>query len=255
MSTRLTQLVFDAADPGAVARFWSSALDWPITFESSDEVEISPPPDDESRQGQLPLVFVPVSDPKVEKNRIHLDLSSRSEEHQAGTVAQLEGLGARRINVGQPDAVSWVVMADPEGNEFCVLHPTSHVGRDETSAIGTIAPVGAIVFDVPDPFAVAPFWSAATGWPIIGRDATCTWLRSPVGNGPYLDLEPTADPKQAKLRVHIDVAPYPTDDQSLEVARLEHFGAQPTDIGQGPNTTWQVLSDPQGNELCVLSPR
>jgi hypothetical protein len=194
-------------------------------------------------------------DPKVEKNRIHLDLSSQSEAHQAEQVARLESLGARRLDIGQGPEVSWVVMADPEGNEFCVLHPSSHVGRDETSAIGTIAPVGAIVFDVEDPFAAAPFWSAATAWPITGRDETCTWLRNPVGNGPYLDLEPASDPKQSKLRVHLDIAPHPTDNQSFEVQRLTHFGASPVDIGQGPDVTWQVLTDPQSNEFCILTPR
>ena len=123
MPTRLVQLVVDAADPAGLARFWSAALAWPVTFEDPDEVEIGPPDDDPAQAGQLPLVFVPVPDPKMSKNRVHLDVASTSEDHQAALVARLEGLGARRIDIGQPGDASWVVMADPEGNEFCVLTP------------------------------------------------------------------------------------------------------------------------------------
>jgi hypothetical protein len=120
--TRLVNLVVDAADPPALARFWSAALAWPVTFEDPDEVVIEPPEDDPAQACQLLLVFVPVSEPKTTKNRIHLDLSSRSVDHQAALVARLEGLGGRQIDIGQRH-VSWVVMADPEGNELCVLTP------------------------------------------------------------------------------------------------------------------------------------
>ena len=71
---------------------------------------------------RFPLSFLPVSEPKVGKNRIHLDLVSETPEHQTEMVERLMALGARRIDIGQGD-VSWVVMADPEGNEFCVLTP------------------------------------------------------------------------------------------------------------------------------------
>ena len=84
---------------------------------------IEPPDADPAQAGQLPLVFVPVPEPKTSKNRVHLDVASTSHEHKAALVARLEGLGARQIDIGQPDDVSWVVMADPEGNEFCVLTP------------------------------------------------------------------------------------------------------------------------------------
>jgi glyoxalase superfamily protein len=70
----------------------------------------------------VPLVFVPVADPKVGKNRVHLDLRSATADDQAAQVARLTGLGARPADIGQGD-VPWVVLADPEGNEFCVLSP------------------------------------------------------------------------------------------------------------------------------------
>jgi Glyoxalase-like domain len=253
MPTRLVHLVMDAADPAGLARFWSAALEWPITLEEPDEVVVEPPDDDPVQVGQLPLVFVPVREPKTSKNRIHLDLASTSDEHQAALVARLEGLGARQIDIGQ-GRVSWVVMADPEGNELCVVSHLGSVGRDPASAFAGLRPVAAVVFDCDDPQAVAPFWTAATGWPALGEDDEGVWLRDLTAGGPYLDLHRVAEPKTSKLRVHIDVAPFPDDDHPAEVARLSGLGARPSDIGQG-DAPWVVLADPQGNELCVLTPR
>ncbi len=201
MPTRLVHLVVDAADPAGLARFWSVALAWPVTFEEPDEVVIEPPDDDPAQAGQLPLVFVPVSEPKTSKNRVHLDVASTSEQDKAALVARLEALGARQIDIGQPDGVSWVVMADPEGNEFCVVSHLGSVGKDPASAFAGIGPVAAVVFDCMDPEAIALFWAEATGWPVLGRDYQGVWLRDDRGGGPYLDLHRVSAPKTAKLRV------------------------------------------------------
>jgi len=254
MPTRLVHLVVDAADPLTLARFWSVALDWPITFQEADEVVIEPPEDDLTQTGQLPLVFVPVREQKTVKNRIHLDLASTSAEHKAALVARLEDLGASKLDIGQSPDVTWEVMADPEGNELCVVSHLGAVGQDPASAFAGIGPVAAVVFDCDDPEAIAPFWSAATGWPALGQDDEGVWLRDTNARGPYLDLHCATDPKTTKLRIHLDVAPYPDDDHTAEVARLERLGAQRIDIGQA-DARWVVLADPQGNELCVLTPR
>jgi predicted enzyme related to lactoylglutathione lyase len=245
MPTRLVHLVIDAADPAGLARFWSAALGWVVTYEDSDEVVIEPPDDDPAQGGQLPLVFVPVDDPKTSKNRVHLDLASTSPDHQATEVARLQELGARPVDIGQRD-VPWVVLADPEGNEFCQL--------DARPMYAGIAPVVAVILDARDPSALAPFWAAATGWSVVGSGDDNASLRRPDGTGPYLELLRIADPKTAKLRVHLDVAPYPDDDHATEVARLVELGARHIDIGQG-DVRWDVLADPEGNELCVLTPR
>ena len=79
-------------------------------------------------------------------------------------------------------------------------------------------------------------------------------LARPDGEGPQLELIQVDDPKVAKNRVHIDVAPYAADDQAAEVSRIRGLGASPADVGQGEQT-WVVLADPDGNEFCVLSPR
>ena len=117
MSTRLLMLCFDANDPLRLARFWAATLHWGIADETDEEIGLVPT--DGTRFGFL---FLPVPKPKTAKNRIHLDLVSESPEHQSEMVDRLIALGARRIDIGQGD-VSWVALADLEGNECCVLTP------------------------------------------------------------------------------------------------------------------------------------
>ncbi|MGH2477878.1 MAG: VOC family protein, partial [Candidatus Limnocylindrales bacterium] len=93
MTTRLTNVVFDAAGPGALAHWWSEAIGWPVTYIAPDEVVVEPPGNAQSFDVPK-LVFVPVDDPKTVKNRVHLDLGSDSVEHQAALVERLVGLGA-----------------------------------------------------------------------------------------------------------------------------------------------------------------
>ena len=85
------------------------------------------------------------------KNRVHLDLASRSSEHPAELVERLEGLGARRIDIGEGPDVTWEVMADPEDNELCVVSHAGSVGADPASAFGCLSPVAVVVLDTPDP--------------------------------------------------------------------------------------------------------
>jgi len=104
--------VIDAHDPAALARFWTGVLDWSIFYEADDEVVITK--DGTTFPG---LVFVRVPEAKQAKNRLHLDLAP---DDQAAEVERLVGMGATKVDIGQGD-VGWVVLADPEGNEFCVL--------------------------------------------------------------------------------------------------------------------------------------
>ena len=253
MPTRLVHIVMVAADPARLARFWSAALAWPIVVEDADKVVVGPPEDDSAQQGQLPLIFVHSPEVKTTKNRVHLDLASTSVEQQAALVARLEELDARRLDIGQ-GAVSWVVMADPEGNEFCVVSHLGSVGKDPASAFAGIGPVAAVVFDCADPEGIAPFWAAATGWAALGQDDEGVWLRDVTAGGPYLDLHRVSEPKLVTLRVHFDVAPFAGDDPAAEVGRLRAIGAREADTGQ-TNVRRVVLTDPEGNELCVLTPR
>ena len=242
MSTRLCNVVVDAADPAALARFWAALLGWQVTHEDADEVDVSAPPDD---GWEFDLVFVPVTDRKVTKNRVHLDVASASPDHQLAQVAHALSLGATHADIGQRN-VPWVVLADPEANEFCVLD-----SRPEYMTAGTVA---AIVADARNPLRLAEFWAAATGWPIVGTTEVTASLRSPTGRGPWLEFVHTEHPHEVKNRVHLDVAPFLEHDHWAEVTRLLELGARKIDLGQG-SVPWEVMADPEGNEFCVLTPR
>ena len=118
MTLRMQCLVVDCADPGVVAGFWEAALGWRRTHDTADQIVLEPPAGS-AEDGVAPdLLFVRVPDPTPGKNRLHLDLRP---EDQDSEVERLVALGARRASVGQSLDASWVVLTDPEGNEFCVL--------------------------------------------------------------------------------------------------------------------------------------
>jgi catechol 2,3-dioxygenase-like lactoylglutathione lyase family enzyme len=113
MGSSWHHVVVDASDPARLARWWAGVLGYTVVYEDREETDIAPAP------GAFPqLVFVPVPEAKKVKNRLHLDLNP---DDQTAEVERLVDMGARRVDVGQPDPVPWVVLADPEGNEFCVL--------------------------------------------------------------------------------------------------------------------------------------
>jgi len=116
MSIRIQGVAIAALDPRALGRWWSEALGWPTTFEEGDDFIVVSPADSD----QSDLVFLKVPDAKVVKNRLHLDLMP---DEQDAEVARFEALGATRVDIGQGPDVSWVVLADREGNEFCILRP------------------------------------------------------------------------------------------------------------------------------------
>ncbi|MFC4396750.1 MULTISPECIES: VOC family protein [Micrococcaceae] len=118
MSLRIQAIAVDSTDPSIPAAFWEKALGWRRTHEEDDEIVLEPPAGS-TEDGVLPdLLFLKVPEQKELKNRLHLDLRP---EDQDAEVARLEELGARQVSVGQGVAATWVVMADPDGNEFCVL--------------------------------------------------------------------------------------------------------------------------------------
>lgn len=122
MPVRIAVVAIDARDPGRVAEFWAAALDWEA-WPDLDEgvVSLAPPGStDSSGIGGPSIDILPVSEGKTVKNRLHLDLRADCTT-QAEEVDRLLALGATRVDVGQDPDVSWVVLADPEGNEFCVL--------------------------------------------------------------------------------------------------------------------------------------
>jgi predicted enzyme related to lactoylglutathione lyase len=120
VSIRWQCICVDSTDPARIAPFWEQALGWRRTYDSPDEIVLEPPPGSPEDGVAPDLLFLRVPEEKSVKNRLHIDLRP---DDQAAEVARLEQLGAVRVEVGQSAAtnVTWVVLADPEGNEFCVL--------------------------------------------------------------------------------------------------------------------------------------
>ncbi len=123
MTSKLTELAIDCADPDDLARFWCSVLDYEVQNKDDGAVTIGSPlvPEGKNHHGPVPptLTFARVPESKTVKNRVHLDVNPTDRE-QDEEVRRLLDLGAQHADVGQGDE-SWVVLADPEGNEFCVL--------------------------------------------------------------------------------------------------------------------------------------
>ena len=136
------------------------------------------------------------------------------------------------------------MLADPEGNEFCVIEP-------DNSFLAGCGRLGSITCDgSPE---VGYFWSEALGWSLVWDQDEETAIRAQDGTGPFITWGPPVPPKITKNRLHLDIAPDHVD-QPAELARLVTLGANRIDIGQG-EVGWVVMADPDGNEFCVLSPR
>ena len=239
MTVRLWSVEFDANNRVALARFWAAALRWEYG-EHNGHSTIS------TGSGTLRrLGFVTAPNDKKSANWAHFDLSSTSSEDQKTTVERLIALGACHLDIGQGPESRHVVLADPEGNEFCVLEPGNHF-VDYGGLLGSLTCVGSP--------AVGYFWSQVLGWPLVWDQDDETAIRSPDG-GQFITFGgPPVAPKQAKNRLHIDVAPSEEGGQGAEVERLLSLGARRIDIGQG-EVPWVVMADPDGNEFCVLTPR
>jgi hypothetical protein len=228
-------VVVDVADASRAADFWSNLLDRPVAGEGRIALADG-----------LWLAFAPAEEPKAGKNRAHLDLASTSAEHQAALVARARELGARPVDLGQGD-VPWVVLADPDGNEFCVLEQ-----RDEYARNG---PVAAVVVDSLDPVAQAGFWAAVTGLPVAREhpDYASVWQDA----GPAVEFVRVAAPERGGHRLRFDVVPLGAD-PAAEVARLEARGAVRVDAGRADlgrgDVPWVALADPEGNGFRVLAP-
>ncbi|RFU41650.1 VOC family protein [Actinomadura logoneensis] len=245
MATRLVQINMKAHDAIALGRFWADALGWIVEDEDPGCTSLTPADFSYPDPTAVCVDLIGRPEPKTVKNRVHLDLATTSDAHHAELVARLKELGATNADVGQGD-VPWTVLADPEGNEFCVLEPRE-IYRDT-------GPIAAVVVDCADPKAIARFWDEAMDWTLHEVTDESARLRSAQGVGPYLEFVRNPDPKVGWNRVHLDVRPYPGDDMAEEEARLRSLGATDPGIDQS-DLGWRILVDPEGNEFCLLAPR
>ena len=216
-----------------------SLLGWEPADDPHDGVTLLP--SDDTGFG---LRFLPTQERKTSQNRMHFDLTSTSLEDQQQTVARSLGLGARHTDVGQRPEEEHVVLADPEGNEFCVIEP----GNDFLADCGF---VGALACDGSQE--VGYFWSKALGWPLVWDQDQETAIRSPHGGPKITWGGPPLMAKTGKFRLHFDLAPVADSDQQTEVDRLVSLGATRVDGGRG-EAGRTVLADPDGNEFRVSNP-
>ncbi|WP_263171797.1 VOC family protein [Streptomyces sp. SCSIO ZS0520] len=243
MTLRPVLVNIKAVDDSAVGRFWAEALGWQASGGEPGATAVKPDGFDWRDPVSVCLDVIAVPEPKTAvKNRVHLDLATTSAAHQAELIARLRDLGATPADVGQGE-VPWTVLADPEGNEFCVLEPRE-VYRDT-------GPIAAVVVDCADPRTMARFWDQAIDWTLHEVTEQRAVWRSARGVGPYLEFLRVGG-KSVPDRVHLDLVPDAGDDKAAEVARLRALGAGDLDIGQGevPRT---CLVDPEGHEFCVLA--
>jgi predicted enzyme related to lactoylglutathione lyase len=232
-------LCIDANDPLRLASFWAGVLGWELTDGPGGVVLL--PTDDTGFR----IRFLPTQQQKAGPNWLHFHLTSTSLADQRQTVARLLELGARHVDIGQRPEEGHVVLADPEGNEFCVIEP----GNNWLAGCGFFAELACEGSQQ-----VGYFWSAALGWPLVWDQDQETAIRSPHGGPKVAWGGPPLAPKTGKYRLHFDLAPPGGGDQLAEVDRLVSLGATRLDIGQG-DVSWVVMADPDGHEFCVLTPQ
>ena len=240
MTSHLHALCFDANDPARLARFWASVLGREMVDDPLDGIALLPSDDAGFR-----IEFWPTVAQKSGPNQMHFDLTSGSLDDQQETVARALELGGRHLDIGQGPDVEHVVLADPEGNEFCVIEPGNNFLAD-CGSIGALSSDGSQE--------VGYFWSEALGWPLVWDQDQETAIQSPRGGSKISWAGPPVRAKTGKNRLHFDLAPPVDGDQQSEVDRLVSVGATRIDIGQG-EVSWVVMADPDGNEFCVLTPR
>jgi len=240
MTCQLLAVCFDADDPLGLARFWSGLLGWAMADDTHDVVALLP--GDDTGFG---LRFLPARQQKPGLDERHLHLTSTSLEDQQRTVARSLGLGARHIDIGQRPEEGHVVLADPEGNEFCVIEPGNNYLAD-CGFLGELTCAGSRE--------TGYFWSQALGWPLVWDQGLQTAIRSPRG-GPKISWDGEwMRPRTGKSRLHFDLAPPVHGDQQDEVGRLVSLGATCTGTGRG-EASRVTMADPDGREFCVLTPR
>ncbi|MPZ73736.1 MAG: VOC family protein [Nitriliruptorales bacterium] len=241
MVSRLVALCVEAVDPIRVARFWAAVLQWDVDQasrhgDSHDAVGVVSPD-----RKTIRMLFLPVQARKANKNAIHLDLSSSSLDDQSEAVAKFIERGAQHIDVGQRPEESHVVLADPEGNEFCVLEPGNSF-VDNRSRFGSITCDGS-----PE---VGHFWSAALGWPLVWDQDGETAIRASDATGPFITWGGPTPTSDMPRRWHFDITPL-DGGQEAEVERLISLGAIPVKTAGG-DPARVVLADPDQNPFCVV---
>jgi len=230
--SRLLALTVDAHDPNRLAAFWGDVLGRQVLDAPCGALL----PGSDTQVG---LRFVPAHTQKVGLNRVHLHLTSTSPADQQHLVAAALELGARHLDVGQLPEEGHVVLADPEGNEFCVIEP----GNSFLAGCGFLGELAC-----EGTRQVGLFWAEALGWPLVWDENQETAIQSPHGGTKVAWGGPPVPPKHARNRQRFDLA-ITDGDPTAEIDRLVALGA--TRLGSTGDGAVE-LSDPDGNEFCLM---
>ena len=231
MPSRLLALTFDAHDPARLADFWAGVMRRAVV----DDLRGALLPGSDT---QVHLRFTPSGAEKVGPNRVHLHLTSTSPAEQQDTVAAALELGADHLDVGQVPEEGHVVLADPEGNEFCVIEPGS-------SFLAGCGLLGELACD--GTRQVGLFWAEALGWPLVWDEDEETAVQSPHGGTKVAWGGPPVAPKHGRNRQRFELA-VADGDLAGEAGRLVALGA--TRLGSTGDGAVE-LADPDGNEFCL----
>ena len=232
MLSRPLTVTFEASEPARLARFWAALLDRPVVEDPGGM--FVPGPDH-----QLGLGFVAsLAQPAGPSRRMHCHLTSTSDADQQHTVATALHLGASHLDVGQLPEEGHIVLADPEGNAFCVIEPGN-------SFLAGCGPLGELACD--GPREVGVFWSRALSWPLVWDQDQETAIQSPYGGTKVAWGGPPVAPKEVANRQRFRLTPA-GGTQRAEVDRLVALGAARLATGTDGAV---VLADPDGNEFSV----
>lgn len=234
MGLRLDALCIDAHDPVRIATFWAGLLDGQVVDDPVDGPALL----------LDPIVGFRLRFPRTEAARTgqtprHFDLTSSSPDDQLARVERALALGATHHDVGQGDDATHVVLADPEGNELCVIEP----GNRFLAGCGL---VGAVSCD--GSHAVGEFWSAALDWPLVWDEGEETAVQSPAGGPKITWGGPPLLPKHGRTRWRFDLVPTDGADAESEAARLVALGG----IRLGTDEHGVVVADPDTHEHRIL---
>jgi hypothetical protein len=239
MTSRLHALCFDAHDPQRLARFWGGVLARPVEDGPDGAVTVAA-----TEATQFRLQFNPSAEEKRGPNRAHLHLTSAYPQQQQETVDRVLQLGGSHLDVGQRPEEPHVVLADPEGNELCVI-PAGNRFLSDTAFLGEVSADGSQ--------AVGYFWHEALGWPLVWDQDGETAVQSPQGGAKLSWGGPPVAEKVGRNRLHLHVVPV-EGGRDDEVERLLSLGARRLGAGPAGDASGTVLGDPDGNEFCVLDP-
>ena len=240
MTARLVALAFKATAPHELAPFWAHALRWNSREAEGDGTDIELVPTDAT---SFQVLLQPAVDEKIGQNRIHFDLTTTSLDDQNATVTELIALGASHIDIGQDPSETHVVLADPEGNELCIIDPFNRF-------LAGCPRLGAVNCD--GTHALGRFWSAALGWPLVWDQDEETAIQAPDGTGPKITWSgPPLMPRLGEQRFHFHVAPFAGADRKAVLEQLLALGAARLDVGDACHGAIP-LADVDGNQFCLL---